>query len=125
MDKITTVTHTLLNFQVSLKIYHWQTTIFSRHNATDKLYETISTLVDKFVEVFQGSRNKRIEFQPDCAIRLKNFSDNNGKKLLIDFKSWLENDLPSYLISTDSDLFNLRDEMLSEVNKTLYLFTMK
>ena len=120
-----TVTHVLLNFHISLKIYHWQTTIFARHNATDKLYEIMSTLIDKFVEILQGKRNSRIEFKNTYTIRLKNFGDGGGKKLLLDFKTWLENDLPSYLTSTDTDLLNLRDEMVGEVNKTLYLFTMK
>ena len=125
MDKLTTVTHALLDFQVSLKLYHWQTTIFARHSATDKLFESISTLVDTFVEAFQGSKNKRIHFQEDCVIHLKNFGDNDGKKLLLNFKSWLETELPVYLTDKDSELMNLRDEMLSEVKKTLYLFTMK
>ena len=126
MDPLTRVTHVLLQFQVSLKIYHWQTSVFSRHDATNNLYGTMSDLIDKFVETFQGGRGgKRIKFMDDCSVSLSNFGDNDGKKLLIDFKTWLENELPNLLQKTDYDLFSLRDEMLGEVKKALYLFAMK
>jgi len=48
--------------------------------------------------------------------------------MLINFKSFLLYDLEDFLnqgVMLNSDLKNLRDEILSKVNKTLYLFTLQ
>jgi len=124
MDALTFIVHKLLNFQISLKIYHWQTTSYSRHKATDNLYERISDKIDKFVETLQGSRGTRAEFTNKCNIKLNNFSDVDGKNLLLTFKTWLENDLAKLLDKKETDLINIRDDMLGDVNQTLYLFTL-
>jgi len=50
------------------------------------------------------------------------------KKLLIQFKSFLMDEIPKYLGKDkemkNTDLLNIRDEMLANVNKTLYLITL-
>ena len=124
MDALTFIVHKLLHFQVSLKIYHWQTTSYSRHKATDNLYGLISDKIDKFVETLQGTRGTRAEFTSKCNIKLNNFSDVDGKNLLLAFKTWLENDLAKLLDKKETDLINMRDDMLGDVNQTLYLFTL-
>jgi len=45
---------------------------------------------------------------------------------LIDvFIEFLQNDLPEELEKTDTDLLNIRDEMLGLLNKTKYLLLLK
>jgi len=119
------ITHSFLNFQVALKIYHWQTLSYPRHIASDGLFQKISLNIDKFVEILQGSRNERIKFNNNEVIRLRNFSEKNGLDLLYGFKDWLENELSKYLnIEKETDLINLRDEMIGDLNQTLYLFSL-
>jgi hypothetical protein len=54
-----------LDLQVQLKLYHWQTTSYSRHIATDKLYEKITDLSDKFIEVYFGKYGRQKAMKED------------------------------------------------------------
>ena len=51
----------LLNLLHSIKVYHWSTRVYSRHDSTDKLLAKLGPAVDKFVEMFlvtsHGSNN--------------------------------------------------------------------
>jgi hypothetical protein len=40
-------------------------------------------------------------------------------------KDFLTNEVKSFLNEDDTELFNIRDEMLAAVNKTKYLLTLK
>ena len=57
-------------------------------------------------------------------IKLINIADGDGKELLLNFKRWIENDLPTFIRKDETDLINIRDEILGDINKTLYLFTL-
>ena len=107
-----------------LKIYHWQTKSYSRHIASDSLVDDISNKMDKFIEVIQGSRGKRLSL-PNNKYFLKNQTDSSIIKVLKDFKEWLILELPSFLKKTDTDLINIRDDMLTDINKGLYLFSLQ
>jgi len=106
-----------------IKIYHWQTKSYSRHKATDSLVDNLSSKLDKFVEVMQGSRMKRIVISKSNKFVFENETDNSAVKLLIEFRKWLEDALPKYLEKSDTELLNIRDDILADVNQTLYLFT--
>lgn len=114
-----------LEFINQLKIYHWQTLNYARHIASDKLVSTITGQVDRFMEILQGSRNTRLVLSSKGRkIELTNQQDSNANSLLLAFKYWLLNELPIMLEYFDSDLSNIRDEMLGSVNNTLYLYTL-
>lgn len=114
---------TLLAYQNMIKIYHWQTPSYSRHKASDKLFNIMLEKIDQFVEVLQGSWGVRINFLQKIDIPLNNMSDANIVEILKIFKNWLSIQLPSMIDSTNTDLLNIRDEMLSSINRSLYLFT--
>ncbi len=38
----------------TIKLYHWKTTSYSEHKATDELHERLSGHIDTFVEVLLG-----------------------------------------------------------------------
>lgn len=113
----------MIFFRDQLKIYHWQTKSYSRHIASDSLVDDISNKMDKFIEVMQGNRGKRLSL-PNNKYFLKNQTDSNITKVLKDFKDWLILELPCFLDKTDTDLINIRDDMLVDINKGLYLFTL-
>lgn len=102
-----------------IKIYHWQTQSYARHIASDNIYAKLSLNVDRFVEIIQGKYG-RIIMPSDNKIALDNQTDSSIVELLTQFKNWLINQT---FISQDSDLVNIRDEILGDVNQTLYLFT--
>jgi DNA-binding ferritin-like protein len=111
-----------LYFLNQIKIYHWQTTSFARHKASDELYHTLVDKVDEFMEVIQGSRNERVRLSSIKKIHCQNVSDNGVVKMLNNFRSWL---LELELEKNDVGLISIRDDMIASVNKTLYLFTLE
>lgn len=111
--------HMLLN----IKLYHWETVMFSRHKASDDLHGSLSDLIDKFIEVYMGRYN-RPKFKSSFDINVRQLNDSNVVKVLQEYIKFLKDDLPLNLKESDTDLLNIRDEILGEFNKTLYLFTL-
>jgi hypothetical protein len=46
--------HFFLQLRNQIKLYHWQTRVYSRHIATDKILENLDTAIDSYVEVYIG-----------------------------------------------------------------------
>jgi len=107
-----------------IKFYHWATKSYPRHVASDSLVNNLSSKMDKFIEVMQGSENKRLTLPKNSKPTFKIESDSSIIVFLNDFKSWLTTELPTYLNKKDTDLFNIRDDILVHVNQTLYLFSL-
>jgi len=113
---------------ITLKTYHWQTKSYSRHKASDKGLESLMEHIDKFVEVFQG-RYKRLSILENVndIIYIRNRNDSEIEDYLKECILFLENDLEEvgYVKSSDTDLLNIRDEMVSDIHQTLYLFSLQ
>jgi hypothetical protein len=120
------VLNTFLTLQTQIKVYHWQTKVYSRHVASDKFFEKIVDLIDEFIEVYQG-KTDRIKLTAETSkIQLANLSDKDIIDFLESIKVFLITGLTKFLSpTTDTDLLNIRDEMLGNVNRLLYLFTLK
>ena len=115
----------MMTLRDQVKIYHWQTMSYPRHKATDDLVGKLDENIDKFVEVYMGKYG-RMDFKGKTAcIKIHNFRDVDGPQYLQSAVHWLTNKLPKSLKSTDTDLLNIRDEILADLNQTLYLFTLE
>jgi hypothetical protein len=113
------------HMNLNIKLYHWQTKSYARHKATCELHGVLSDLSDKFIEVYMG-RYQRPEFKEPFTVMVKELSDNKtAKELIEEYITVLKKEVVKYIKSTDTDLTNIRDEMLAELNKTLYLFTLE
>ena len=109
---------------MNIKLYHWSTTTYSRHIASGELFDKLLELIDQYVETFMG-RYKRPEFKnPEFNVHVRQLNDDNVVEVLKEYTQFLERDLSKELNETDSDLLNIRDEILGEINKTIYLFTL-
>jgi hypothetical protein len=113
----------LFHMTTTIKLYHWQTTNFARHKATCELHAVLTDLTDQFVEVFMG-RYGRPQFPNGFRLNISELSDDSADDMIKEYIDYLKADLPKYLKPDDTDLLNIRDEMLSNLNKTLYLFTL-
>ena len=113
-----------LELSAIVKLYHWMTLKYSRHKASDKLFESILELSDKFIETYLGryGRNKK-DFYENLTV--KKLSDVEFSNYLKKIAKILENDFAKVLLPSDTDLFNIRDELLGIINQTLYLFTLE
>ena len=113
----------MLTLRNQVKIYHWETMQFSRHKSTDDLVDKLDDAIDKFMEVYFGKYGRLNLNQRNGTIRLRNYSDEEGPELLKQAIEWLSTRLPKLLSSKDTDLLNIRDEIVAELNQTLYLFS--
>ena len=122
---MTSLMSTFLGIQAQFKVFHWQTQSYSKHIAYGDIYDTISDLSDNFMEIYMGKYGRvALEGESD-AILLGNIGEVNIEEFLetiTDFLLSFNNKLDN---NRDSDLLNLRDEMLAEINKLKYLLTLK
>lgn len=98
-----------------IKLYHWNTKVYSKHVATDELYKSLSKLIDSYVEKNFGE-NGRIPVQN--TVTYHTLSDKEFEKEIMMFKDYLIK-----LQNLSTDLLNIRDEMLGEVTQFLYLWS--
>ncbi len=106
-----------------VKIYHWKTKSFSQHKATDELYSQLNEHVDKFVEVLLGKDQSRISMVEKHIDLMDATTTKEFRERIFDYRRFLM-DLDRYFDEKrDSDLLNIRDEILADINQFLYLLT--
>jgi DNA-binding ferritin-like protein len=107
----------------SIKLYHWKTMSYSQHKATDELYSKLNENIDKFVEILLGKSQSRISMVEN-RIRLYDApSMQKFKEKMFEYREFLI-DLNIYFdYKKHSDLLNVRDEILGNINQFLYLLS--
>ena len=118
----------LLTMQNQFKVYHWQTQkkpgSFAQHNAFGTAYDELTPLIDDFIEIFQGKRGVLMG-RDGFTINLQNL-DDSPTVFIDEFVDYLTQSVPQALDSTaDTDLLNIRDEMLAILNQTKYRLMLK
>lgn len=111
-----------------LRIFHWQTKSFAQHEAFGKIYDSLEDLTDTFVEVFIGKHGRTFSLNKSYDLQLHDYSDEKVGEFLEKTINYLTSDLlpdGQFSPATNSDLLNIRDEMLAQVNKLKYLLTLK
>jgi DNA-binding ferritin-like protein len=118
------IVNVLMNLYDQVKIYHWQTMHFPRHEAAGKLIDALDDQIDSFVETYMGRYGRPKLTARTGTITVRNFNDKQAVALLKDAIDWMSHTLPKKIKSTDTDLLNIRDEIVATLNRTLYLFTL-
>ena len=118
----------LLTMQNQFKVYHWQTQkkpgSYAQHIAFGTAYDELTPLIDDFVEIFQGKRGVLMG-RDGFTINLQNL-DDTPNVFIDEFVNYLTQSVPQALDSTaDTDLLNIRDEMLAILNQTKYRLLLK
>jgi DNA-binding ferritin-like protein len=118
------ILHVLLILRNQVKLYHWQTMSFGRHKATDELVERLDGNIDKFTEAYMG-RYGRPKFTARTGkLQVYDTHDAKAPQLLTQAITWLTTHLPKLLKKEDTDLLNIRDEILGDIQQARYLFTL-
>ena len=113
----------MMEFRGQIKLYHWKTSSFSRHKGTDNFLEKYDKIFDEFVEVMSGSRNEKVH--DNFTVSYKKLTDITAENYVIKFRDWVKNKLPTLLYEHETDLMNLKDEILANTNRLLYLMRLK
>jgi hypothetical protein len=115
----------LLTTQIQFRVLHWQTLSYSRHKAYGEIYDSLNENIDEFVESCQGKYG-RFEFTNESAmIKLYNLKTLDIDAFLRATETFLLELNSEFSSEKDSDLLNIRDEMLADLNKLRYLLTLK
>lgn len=122
MNEIGKIAAIFLAVRSQIKIFHWQTKSYAKHIASDSFITDFDKLTDQFIEVLQGSRNKRLHIQ--SSFKYVNYNSDKAINILHLFRKFLRRDLVKILRKDDTELLNIRDELISLTNQTLYLFTL-
>ena len=112
---------TFFNIRDQIKLYHWQTKSFAEHKATDDLIVALDANIDKFVESYMGRYGRPYVKR---TLPVKNLTVTGIRAFIGKSDEWMTNKLPRMLKKTDSDLLNIRDEILADLNQVKYLFTL-
>lgn len=108
----------------TVKLYHWRTDSFAQHKATDELYAKLNENIDSFVEILMGKDESRIK-QIDKKIDLVDCSNvGNFKQNVYEYRDFLIELTDVLDAKKDTDLLNIRDELLGNINQLLYLLTL-
>jgi hypothetical protein len=118
----------LLTMHNQFKVYHWQTQrkvgSFAQHNAFGTAYDDLTDHIDDFIEIYQGKRGAIIG-KNGFTISLQNL-DDNPVTFVDEFVNYLTQHVTDALDPVaDTDLLNIRDEMLAILNQTKYRLNLK
>ena len=118
------ITLKLVQIQLQFKFLHWQTFGDAKHKAYGEIYDSMGDYIDRLVESMMGKYGRiqfdsefSIMFQDISALSVQNFMDGITE-FLVGMTEQLD---PKY----DSDLLNIRDEILGDINQTKYRLTLK
>ena len=113
---------------MTVKLFHWKTYSYATHKSTDDLYGKLNDHMDRFIEVLLGKSGSRIDLTRQKSIPLADLSSPaNLKKDIESYKHYLVHLEKNKALQSmsNSDLFNIRDEILADLNQFLYLLTFK
>jgi DNA-binding ferritin-like protein len=106
-----------------VKYFHWQTKSLAQHEALGDAFDDLEDLIDDFVEVAMGkygrptTKNQKFEMFDLEDVDIMDWS-TGVVDYLISFDDVLDE-------TQDTDLLNIRDEMMAVFNKVKYLLTLK
>lgn len=113
----------LLNVQNQFRIYHWQTKSYAHHKSFGKIYEILDEAIDKLLETYFGKYG-RAYATANFNITLNNLVDGSGVTLANQTIDFLMGEFPKSIKPTDTDLLNIRDEIVGDLNRLKYLLTL-
>ena len=114
----------LVQVQLQWKFLHWQTFGDAKHRLYGDIYDKLGDLIDEFTETMMGKYG-RPEFEPEFGLMFQDISKLNMQNFIdniVEFFVQFTDHLDSRY---DTDLLNIRDEMLGTINKSKYLLTLK
>jgi len=121
---------TIVFFEMLLmvKLFHWKTHSYAAHKASDELYSKLNSSIDHFIEVLLGKSGARTDLTGHKYIRLLDLNtEQDFEREIQYFKGYLVglNENKAMQLMSNTDLYNIRDEILGDLNQFLYLLSFK
>lgn len=121
-DKYASFFAELLGIRAQAHLYHWQTESYEVHNALGGFYDTYADLADKLAEAILGnSERPRVG---NAVIELNDYSEENVQLYIENIYNVFKS--TALEVAADrSEIINIIDEIVAEVDKLKYLLTLK
>lgn len=110
--------------QLQFKFLHWQTFGDAKHRLYDEIYDGLGSLIDEFIETMMGKQG-RPEFEPEFALMFQDISSLSMQNFMDGITEFLVSITDQLDSRYDTDLLNIKDEMLGLINKSKHLLTLK
>lgn len=121
MAELGDVVSRLFYYQLHLKVYHWQTRSAPRHKAAEDLLGKVQAFTDDLVEFCQGRNEMRIQFEKQkIVIRNLVEDEDYGYALLRELWKMVDE-----FECDDDAVENRRQDLLGDVERAMYLFTLQ
>lgn len=114
----------LVQIQNQFRFLHWQTFGDAKHRAYGGIYESLGEIIDKFTEAMMGKYG-RPEFDGEFSIMFQDIKSLSVQDFMDGITEFLVSMTDQLDSRYDTDLLNLRDEMLGDINQLKYLLTLK
>jgi DNA-binding ferritin-like protein len=112
----------MLGLRDQAHVFHWQTESFAQHSAFGGFYDAYLDLVDKLAESLIGVHG-RPSFM-EAEIELSGYSDQNIM-IFLEKAHELFLGQGTQLAADNSEIKNIIDEIIAELDKLKYLLTLK
>lgn len=113
-----------LGIHSQLKVFHWQTKGYARHEAFASTRDALEELMDDFVEEAMGQYGRFILDDETNTIKLLNFKEIKPIEMINTICEALVQ-MSEQIDSKDTNLLNIRDEILGKFQKLKYLLTLE
>jgi hypothetical protein len=114
----------LVQIQNQFRFLHWQTFGDAKHRAYGGIYDSLGENIDKFTEAMMGKYG-RPEFDSEFSIMFRDIKELNVQNFMDGITEFLVGMTDELDSRYDTDLLNIRDEMLGDINQLKYLLTLK
>ncbi len=89
------------------------------------MISSLDTTIDEYVETYMGKYGRPKMSARNNMMKIQNLSETTIVRFIKNCITHLSGQLTKRLNpAKDTDLINLRDEMMGDLNKLLYLFTL-
>ncbi len=111
------------NLRNNIYFHHLTTLKYARHVATDSFVDELDGIIDKFLEIYFGKYGRPNDKNGEYTSFVLNKFNDEGDifKLLENVKQYVLIEIPKLINKNDTDLYNLRDELLGLLEKLKYL----
>lgn len=107
-----------LSLDSNVQLYHWNTKSYARHKGSDELLNNLRENIDKFIEVYIGHHGRPSIKHEKINIRYMSDTD------FVEYIHKCHEYVSLIRLKDETDLINIRDEIIANLFQALYLFTL-
>jgi DNA-binding ferritin-like protein len=112
-QNIVTIFLQMLN---TVKLYHWKTSSYAQHKATDELYTNLNLNIDNFVEIMLGKTGGRVNLTGQKTLPLLDYTN------VIDFTKVYQSTAYKFRSVVNSNYLRYSSIIKQVLQNTLYPF---